>query len=1547
MTSIVTTTDDVPIGLGAGGTVARVLDAELVPCAEGVVGEIYLSGGALARGYLGMPALTAERFVADPHGPAGGRMYRTGDVGEWRDGLLYHRGRVDDQLKIRGFRVEPGELERRLESIDGIVEAHVFPSGEPAVLVAAVATTSSAPSPAELRDILDSSVPSYLVPARIRRFDKLPRTAVGKIDRRLLRDLDAEQAPASAASGGDDLPPLAARIRELMEDVLERPITGETGFFAAGGHSLTALRLITVLETELGRRVDLRTLFAASTPRELADTIGEATHEAPRASPARPMPGNGAIAAGTVFRPGPAQERMLLLHDLMGGTTYTIAMRWSIDAPGLDAATATEALRILVERHSVLRTCYPGADEARVLPPDAVEPFDLRADAPLRLVVAARANGADIGVVVHHVATDEHGLEILQREFVQLIEQLLHNAEPVLPTLPITPAELADAQRAYARERLDTDLEHWRSTLAGHTGSGELPSDAHETNAGAGTVIAAVPSETPDSLAETAGRLRITPFMLFHAAVAVALQRAGAGDDLVLASPVAGRDVPGSASLIDCATNTIVIRHRGIGNGTIADLADRTRESALGALGHAATPLDVVQRESGGDSLSDVLVSAYDTRRGTASSGSVRCKATPLPAERAKAALAPTLVTGEDGVRVIVEHDRGSFSDARAEAIARAIAQLVHELCHRDPGDLVDALSLVSERERSDLLGRLGGEHHDIPLRPFGEHFRLAVERYADEPALTADGMTLSYADLDARVRRCVSALRARGAGLESVVAVSTERGIDMVVSHVAVLAMGSTFFAVDPGTPADRVATYMDLLPPDVVLTSGVELALPDGYDTRRLRMEELGADASDDAGGPDVPLDALAYVVFTSGTTGTPKPVGVGHRGVSKLIATQRARLGHARGRRILSFATPTFDAAFWQLCGTLCDGGELVVMPDDLRLPGPGFIGFVEDERIDVVSVPPSFLAALPSDARLPERVQLIVGAERLPSALVDRWAPRHTVVNAYGPSEATVNSTLHDCLPDQPGPVPIGRIDPGARGYVVDTAFSPCPVGFPGELVIGGEGVARGYLGDPARTASAFVADPFGGGTRCYRTGDRVAWRPDGTLDFLGRGDDQIKLRGFRIEPGEIAAALEAVPGVHQAAVVVRSESGRDRLIGYVVGATAEEERIRRTLRRSLPLHLVPDRIVVVDGIPRLPSGKLDRRALPEPPARAVADTGEVPPLSAELSRLFAQALELDEVRPDDDFFALGGSSLVAAGLLRSASELLGRPLSFADLLGSPTPSGLIEAGPRQDPLGLRLDLRATAGDDARQPLWLLPPLAGMSWCYSGLRTWIPADRPLIGLQSPNLSGAAPMPHDFAELATLWADEIERTDPAGVVHLAGWSFGGASALGVAAELQRRGRTTGLVAMLDSYPRAEWADAAPTRAESIRSALGMLGVDVPLDTAALLDDDEVAERMAEANPMLAGLEAFSPRSMIESFHAGPHLEASARFTGYRGDLVVFTAERTAARMATSWTAWREFVDGEVSSVPVDTTHQEMVSDAALSVIGPALDRLLADWP
>ena len=1608
--------DAASIGRALPGTTARVLDEQLVPCPDGEAGELYLAGPCLARGYLGMPDRTAERFVADPFGPPGARMYRTGDLVLRRDDELVFCGRLDFQAKIRGFRVEPGELEAALERIDGVeaAVALVVGDGELAQLAAAVEAGRGLDE-ADVRTALRAELPDFLLPSRVLQLERLPRTGTGKLDRnevrRLLKAAPSADEAVPAAAGDED--PTQRLVLDAFRRVLGDSRCGrDDGFFEHGGQSLLALRLASELSVAIGAQVTIRDIFDAATPRQLAARLGpRAEHGAGERAPGGVGALDEALGAGQAAAPAqgsievapeaalsPAQERMLLWDRLDAGAAYVIPLHWRLDAESALRMEDLEwALGRLLERHDSLRTVFPtdasGRRTATTLPtPDRIiEPlgpatdpgsrlralagtaFDLERELPVR--VAGRIDGhrAELLLTLHHIASDEAGIALLQREFTELLFSRITGYPPRLRAAT-TLAELTRAQLA-EQEEVVAELEHWRRELAGaSSGCGGL-FGRRVGRASAGLVVRELPAGARELIGAACRRTATTPFMLLAASAAIALGRICGVDDLVTLAPVSGRTSPGAEQAAGCCTNTVAIRHRIDVGSTLGAHFETVRGAVLGALEHQRVSYDRVLRawaaDGGEGQLGEVALSVFEGDGSRTSRPGLQVESRPGPAVDAKMPMSIALTATSSradapGPMLLLEWDRSIAGEDRAHGIAEAVEAvllaIVDDLAAGRGDRRLAELSLAGPARRAELVGPAAGTGHDVAPGCFAAHFLAAAGRWPEKPALASEEGELSYAELRGQGLAIASRLARLGVAPGDVVALAASWGPGMITAQIGIHLAGGVVAALDPEAPADRLARQLSRLRPRVVVEVGCELS---GDLPARLRLDAGLAAAERDgepceAAAPGLirGVDDLAYVIFTSGTTGEPKLVGVPHRGIAKLIATQRERFGPAVGRRVLAFAAPTFDAAFWQLCGTLCDGGVLVVPPMRARMPGRAFLEHCRSARIDLITVPPSVLGAFEAGTALPEGCSLVVGAERLPRELAERFASRHELHNAYGPTEATVNTLTWRCRPGEPGTVPIGLPDPGARCYVLDEAMGLVPPGIPGELWIGGEGVALGYLDDPGRTAERFIASPFETGGRLYRSGDLVERRADGALCFLGRIDEQLKIRGLRVEPGEIAAVLESDPRVRQAVVVPWERPSGTALLAYVVlrddeRRAGDEHSIEGELRArcgdALPPAIVPARIIALDEIPVLPSGKADRRRLPVPGDEATAAVRRLDDdaLVGRIQTLLGRALGLELLGAEEDFFGSGGSSLAAAPALEELGALEGgSALTFADLVGAPTPRRLAQAlrrRDRRDPLGRVLQLR-TGGDGAAvTPLFALPPLAGMGWPYAALLPQLREDRPVWALQASNLDGRTPAVRDFTAAVEGYLRDIEELAPDGPVHLLGWSFGGAIALAVAGALRRRGRELGGIVVLDAYPSIEWGN-APTRGDAMRSALGMVGVDVTLERAEQLSPAEAGSLLRTASPALSRLERFDAASMLDNFTAGQELGRTAVFERIEQRIDFVTAGRTASWFTTDWRAWLPLVGGEFVVDEVDAAHQEMLRGVSAAQIGRIVERACA---
>ncbi|MEV5602749.1 non-ribosomal peptide synthase/polyketide synthase [Streptomyces sp. NPDC052299] len=1280
----------VPIGRPVDNCRVYVLDEALSPVAPGVLGELYLAGAGLARGYLDRPGLSAGRFVADPYGPAGTRMYRTGDLVRWgAHGELEFAGRADHQVKVRGFRIEPGEIEAELTAHPGVSQVAVL-AREDRLVAYVVPADPAATTPAALAAHLGDRVPDHLVPSAFVLLDGLPLTPNGKLDRKAL------PAPDAASTGGGRAPrtPQEQILCELFADVLGLARVGaDDDFFALGGHSLLATRLVSRVRAALGIELELRALFRTPTPAGLAAGLHDAG-TARRALVPRPR---------REMLPLSFAQRRLWFLQQFGAPSATYHMPLALRLSGdLDRDALGAALADVMTRHETLRTVFPhtggiphqrvldtteagipltvrpaGESEVPALLRDAaVRGFDLTTEIPLRAELFAVAPDEHVLLLVmHHIVGDGWSMGPLARDLATAYTTRLSGAAPEWPPLPVTYADYTLWQHEILGDEDDADslfsrqVAYWQRELAGLPEQLHLPADRPRpaVMSYAGDVLEIrMDAELHASLAELARRSGATLFMVLQAGLAALYTRLGAGTDIAIGSPIAGRTDEALDDLVGFFVNTLVLRTDTSGDPGFGELLGRVRETALSAYAHQDVPFEhlvealnparslshhplfqtglVVQNAPGGAfDLPGLRVSAMPVLTGTA-----RLDLTFGFAEEYGPDGEPAGLSGA------VEYSTDLFDRATVEALAARWFRLLAEAVAA-PERPIGAIDLLSAEERGELLPAVADEAAGASLP---ELFAVRVAATPDALALVCGSAGLTYRQLDACANRFAHALIARGVGPERVVAVALPRSVESVVAVLGVLKAGAAYLPVDPAYPEARIAYMLDDARPVLVVDDPAMVSEGDWPET-----------------DPRVVVDVRhpAYVIYTSGSTGRPKGVVVSHAGVSRLAVVQADRLGVAAGSRVLQFASPSFDASFWDLSSALLTGAALVLAPADAPLDAltdPGL-------AVTHVTLPPSALAAL-GDAELTAST-LVVAGEACSPELVARWAPGRRMINAYGPTETTVCATMSDPLPPGTGVPPIGRPVADFRTYVLDERLRAVPPGVTGELYVAGPGLARGYLGRPSLTAGRFTACPFGpAGARMYRTGDLVRRRADGELEYAGRADQQVKVRGYRVEPGEVEAALAAHPGVAQAAVVARD----DRLVGYVVPlptAAVRPEELAAHLRERLPDYLVPSAFVLLDGLPLTPNGKLDRAALPAPDVASTGG-GRAPrtPQEQILAELFAEVLDVPRVSVDDDFFELGGHSLLATRLVARVRSVLGAELGLRALFQTPTVAGLAGA-----------------------------------------------------------------------------------------------------------------------------------------------------------------------------------------------------------------------------------------------------------------------------
>ncbi|MFE1258766.1 amino acid adenylation domain-containing protein, partial [Streptomyces fungicidicus] len=1325
-----------PIGRPLDNTRVYVLDDGLHVVPVGVTGELYVAGSGLARGYANRAESTAERFVACPFGP-GERMYRTGDLARWTpDGRLVFAGRADDQVKIRGFRVEPGEVEAVLAAHPAVAQATVAvredTPGDKRLIGYLVPVEQGSALTAAVRAYAAERLPEYLVPAAFVELDAFPLTVNGKVDRAAL--------PAPRYLTGAGRLPADAReelLCQVFAEVLGLPAVGvDDDFFTLGGHSLLVTRLVSRVRATLDVELQIRTVFEAPTPGRLAARLTETA-----------VPGRKALVARTRPQRTPlsfAQQRLWFLAQLEGPSpTYNLPLALRLTGT-LDREAFLAALGDTVARHEVLRTVFEVADEGtpyqRILPADAtgfapevVEvpsdgladalaraaayAFDLAVETPLRATLFAVAPDEHVLVlVVHHIAGDAWSMEPLARDVSTAYAARLVGDAPRWEPLPVQYADYTLWQRELLGDEGDPDsllsrqVSHWRDALSGAPEELDLPADrprpAEFSHRGL-TAGFELPDELHRRLREVARAEGVTVFMVLQAALAVTLSRLGGGTDIPVGTAVAGRTDQALDELAGFFVNTLVLRTDLSGNPTFAETLHRVRDDLLTALAHQDVPFERLVEELAPvrsltrHPLFQVMLTLQNTARagGGASAALPGLETAVLPTGATAAkfdldlALAETFdpegaPTGMHGTLVAAAD---LFDQETADRLVACFTRALEALTHRTDLRLGE-VDLLDEAELSTLVEDWNGPALPTSEATLPELFAVQAARTPDATAVTAGGVELSYAELDARADRLARGLVGRGVGPESVVGVLLGRSADVVVAVLAVAKAGGAYLPVDPDYPADRVAFVLSDAGAEWVVTSA-EFApvLPAGVAA--VTVDGAGSgQVLDSVPLPTVRPDHPAYVIYTSGSTGRPKGVVVPHRSVVALFAAAREVFAFGADDVWSGFHSFAFDVSVWEMWGALLHGGRLVVVPFDVSRSPREFVELLERERVTVLSQTPSaFYQLMGAGGALPDLHTVVFAGEALEPARLDGWWERHggtgpRLVNMYGITETTVHVTHHDLRPDTAadGSV-IGRGLPGLSVFLLDEWLRPVPVGVTGELYVAGAQAARGYLGRAGLTGERFVACPFGAaGGRMYRSGDRARWSRDGRLVFAGRADEQVKIRGFRIEPGEVEAVLAGHPDVAQAAVLVGDDAlGGRRLIGYVTpGGTAEDadglaDAVRAYAGERLPSYMVPSAFVVLDGLPLTVNGKLDRRALPAPAHTAGGGRAAATVEEELLCQGFAEVLGLPAVGVDDDFFALGGHSLLAVSLVEWLRQR-GLPVSVRALFTTPTPAGLAAA-----------------------------------------------------------------------------------------------------------------------------------------------------------------------------------------------------------------------------------------------------------------------------
>jgi amino acid adenylation domain-containing protein len=1310
----------VSIGRPLPGRAAYVLDPDggLVP--PGARGELAL-GGVLARGYLGAPDRTAERFVPNPFGE--GRLYRTGDLVRRRAaGELEFLGRIDTQLKVRGFRVEAGEIEALLLEHPAVREAAVQTVGDTLAAWIALDPKSDIQNPkSELRSFLAGRLPAWMIPATFTLLPALPLTTHGKVDRRALPRpslVGAEEGWTAPRNAVEEA--LAAVWMQVLG--AER-VGAHDDFFHLGGHSLLATQLAARVRAVFGVELPLSELFEAPTLAGMAERIEVARSAGWTAMPPlirRPHP--GAVAPLSF-----AQQRLWFLHQLEPDSpAYHVSGALRLAGP-LRPDVLERALGEIVHRHEALRTVFFDTEAGpmqRILPAEpfplplldlrgAADPaaeaealglaearrlFDLAAGPVLRATLLRLADEEHLLVVVmHHVASDGWSLGVMIGELAALYAAFAAGEPSPLPELAVQYADFAEWQRRTLRGRyLERQLAWWREQLAVPPVldlPGDHPRPPVPSGRGASLPVG-LPADLTRDLHALARAEGATLYMVLLAAFGTLLGRVSGQDDLTVGSPIANRDRQEIEPLIGCFVNTLTMRVRLAGDPGFRELLARVREVTLGAYDHQGVPFErlveelAAERDRAHAPLFQVMLVLQNAPLPPLRMGELVLERRELPTGTAKFDLTLALAEEEGGIGGALEHSTDLFESATAARLMGHLAELLRGAA-AEPARPLSALPLLTAGERRQILEEWNATTVVLPGGLCLPDL-VAAQAARTPQAQAVVGWRLSgverltYAELLARADRLAARLVALGVGPEARVGVCLERTVDLPVALLAVLRAGGAYVPLDPAYPRERLEFMLRDSGAGVLITQSDLDGRCGPFAGVTLRIDRLDRSDRFEVPTPALPGN-LAYLIYTSGSTGVPKAVAIEHRSAVAMVQWALGEFSAEELAGVLFATSVCFDLSVFELFVPLASGGKVLVAANALELPSLPFAG-----EVTLVNTVPSAMTELAQGDGFPASVRTVnLAGEPLKGSLVDAAYALpgvRRVANLYGPSEDTTYSTGETVppLPERHGEPLIGRPIANTRVYLVDQAGTLVPEGVPGELFLAGEGLARGYLGRPELTSEKFVPDPFGApGARLYRTGDLARWRPGGRLEYLGRIDHQVKVRGFRIELGEIEAALARHPAVAEAVVLARDDEGRGKvLVAFLVRREGMETAdlrptaLRQHLKRTLPEHMVPGAYVELPALPLTPNGKVDRRTLGRLrfDAGPRAGRGAVAPRTPTeelLAALWCEVLGRERVGVHDSFFELGGHSLLATRLVSRVRATFGRDLPLARLFEAPT------------------------------------------------------------------------------------------------------------------------------------------------------------------------------------------------------------------------------------------------------------------------------------
>ncbi|MDH4082244.1 MAG: amino acid adenylation domain-containing protein [Nitrospira sp.] len=1443
----------VPIGKPINHMQLYVLDAKLQPMPIGVPGELYVSGDCLARGYVNQPQLTQKRFLANPH-VVGTRLYRTGDLARYRaDGNVEFLGWMDQQIKLRGYRIEPGEIESVLSNFPGVHHTAVLlrqDKGDQHRLVGYIVGESSLKGRLEqVRRYLATRLPHYMVPSVILCLDSMPLNATGKVNCSALPAPD--DTTTRAVSRVAPRNQVEESLAELWKSVLQVPEVGiHDNFFEQGGHSLLATQLVSRIRELFEVDISLPALFARPTIAALAEEVTRLRQE----EKASMMPSIVPVPRDQPLPLSYSQQRMWLMHQLAPQSTAYNMPFASRQMGRLNKVALRNTIDAICRRHEAFRTTFMMSGDgpvqmihpfrpphwvetdlqqlpreqrrqqaARLVEQEANQPFDLEQGPLARfLLIEIEPEDHVLVLTMHHIIGDQWSFGIIGREFAFFYNAFSRGEIPSPKPIPIQYADYAVWQRrCLTDDWLSIQSDYWQKKLAGLSKL-SLPTDhprpALQTFNGSHRMLE-LPSSLIERLKQFSADHNATVFMTLLACFQILLSRYSSQTDLAVGSPIANRTQSAVEAIIGSFVNTLVLRTDLSGNPTFVELMARVRETALEAYAHQDFPFDKLvetmhsSRDNSSAPLVQVLFNVPNAPIGEINVQGLSWVPFEAETHAAQFDLSLTIET-EISRKAYLSFNTDLFEAHTAERMLQQYKTLLQSAL-ANPQNKLSELPTVTAFERRQMLQDWNRTQREYPQSAcFPQLFEAQVDRMPDAVALSMGQKTLRYSQLNTQANQLARYLQTQGARPGAAVGIGLERSVEMVIALLAVLKTGAAYVPLDPDYPRDRLRFMSENASLIAVLTSA---SLSDRFDAQVCRTLCLDQEQERIAQEPDhnlpptaTPQD-LAYILYTSGSTGQPKGVEIPHRALVNFLWSIRQEPGCSAQDVMLSVTTLSFDIAGLELYVPLLVGARVEIATRAVAMDGRQLRALCE-------AVQPTIMQATPATWRMlveagwqgSTRLTILCGGEPLPPDLAVTLLDRsETLWNMYGPTETTIWSTI-ERIERNDQDITIGRPIANTDVYILDQFLQPVPVGVAGELYIGGLGLARGYRGRPELTEERFIPHPFSAEplARLYRTGDLARYRPDGRIVHLGRLDHQVKIRGYRIELGEIETALSRHQAVRQAVVMAREDQhGVKQLVAYVVcqdGPAPNQPELRSFLRSEIPDYMVPSLFVFLDAMPLTANNKVDRNALPAPVSTLTSDAAFVAPsdrMDIQMAVLWQQVFGVDQVGIHDNFFDLGGHSLKAAHLFYLIEQVYGRHLPLSTLFQAPTIATLTSVLTQEQWALPWQSLVVMQPNGSGIPVFLVPGVGGDVLWFANLARLLGRANPVYGLQARGFDGKEDPFLSVPEMAKHYVTEIRRCLPQGPYVLVGACTGGLVAYEMAQQLGEQ-NTVAILIILNSW-------------------------------------------------------------------------------------------------------------------------------------------------